>query len=122
VTARRAGLFATLSALLPRARFDLAVANPPFVPRRDAPHLGKTALEFERELALYGGEDGRDPIRHLLRALPPFLVPGAPFVFEFGYAQVKEVSALVEAARGFRLRAIRLDAAGIPHPAMMART
>lgn len=110
-----------LSAVSPRARFDLAVANPPYVPRRDAPHLDKTVSEFEPDLALYGGEDGLDAVRHLLQALPPFLAPGAPFVFEFGYGQAKDVSALVEAAPAFRLEAVRLDAAGIPRTATAVR-
>ena len=45
----------------------------------------------------------------------------APFVFEFGYSQANDVSALVEAARGFRLDALRLDAAGIPRTATAVR-
>ena len=56
-----------------------------------------------RDLALYGGADGLDPLRAILAGLPPFLEPGAPFVFEFGYSQANDVSALVEAAPGFRL-------------------
>jgi release factor glutamine methyltransferase len=111
-----------LTALSPHARFDLVVANPPYVPLRDAPHLDKTVSEYEPPLALYGGDDGLEPIRHLLRALPPFLPPGAPFIFEFGYGQAGEISALVEAGPGFRLHAIRLDASGIPRTATAVRT
>ena len=106
-----------LSALRPGAVFDLAVANPPYVPLADAPHLSKTVSEHEPPLALYGGEDGLDPVRKLLRALPPFLTPGAPFLFEFGYGQARAVSDLVEASGSFRLVAVRLDAAGIPRTA-----
>jgi hypothetical protein len=58
----------------------------------------------------------------LLATLPPFLAPGAPFVFEFGYSQARDVSALVEAAPGFRLERVRLDAAGIPRTATAVRT
>ena len=101
--------------------FDLAVANPPYVPLADAPHLDKTVSDHEPPLALYGGEDGLDPLRLLLRALPPLLAPGAPFVFELGYGQAKEVSALVDASGAFTLRAIRLDAAGIPRTATAIR-
>ncbi len=111
-----------LSALGRAARFDLVVANPPYVPLTDQPHLSKTVSEHEPGLALYGGPDGLDPLRVILAALPRFLEPGAPFVFEFGYSQANEVSALVEAAPLFRLERIRLDAAGIPRTATAIRT
>jgi len=110
-----------LSAFSRRPLFDLVVANPPYVPVTDAPHLSKTVSEFEPPLALYGGDDGLDPLRVLLAALPGFLHEGAPFVFEFGYGQAKGVSALVEASGAFRLTAMRLDAAGIPRTATAVR-
>jgi release factor glutamine methyltransferase len=111
-----------LSALGGAARFDLVVANPPYVPLTDQPHLSRTVSEHEPGLALYGGPDGLDPLRAILAALPPFLERGAPFVFEFGYSQANDVSALVEAAPLFRLERIRLDAAGIPRTATAIRT
>ncbi len=111
-----------LSALRPSAPFSLAVSNPPYVPVRDAPHLEKTVSEHEPPLALYGGEDGLDPLRRLLRELPAFLAPGAPFIFEFGYGQARDVSDLVAASGAFALAAVRLDAAGIPRTATALRT
>ena len=110
-----------LSALAPRPLFDLAVANPPYVPLDDAPHLSKTVSDFEPPLALFGGADGLAPLRSLLAAVPVFLRSGAPFVFEFGYGQARDVSALVEASGAFRLGAVRLDAAGIPRTATAVR-
>jgi len=106
-----------LGALRPRGPFDLAVANPPYVPLDDAPHLSKTVSEHEPPLALYGGPDGLDAVRTLLRTLAPFLAPGTPFVFEFGYGQARTVSELVESSGAFRLEAVRLDTAGIPRTA-----
>jgi release factor glutamine methyltransferase len=111
-----------LKGLRPGTPFDLAVANPPYVPLRDAPNVSKTVSEHEPPLALYGGDDGLDPLRILLRALPPFLRPGGPFVFEFGFSQAREVSALVEVSGAFRLEEIRLDAGGIPRTATAVRT
>jgi release factor glutamine methyltransferase len=111
-----------LSGLRPGLPFDLAVANPPYVPVRDAPHVSKTVSSHEPGIALWGGEDGLDPVRALLRQLPPFLARGAPFLFEFGYGQAGAVSDLVEASRAFRLVAVRLDAAGIPRTATAVRT
>jgi len=110
-----------LSAFAPRPLFDLAVSNPPYVPVADAPHLAKTVSDFEPPLALYGGDDGLEPMRALLAGLAVFLGPGAPFVFELGYGQAREVSALVEASGTFRLVDIRLDIAGIPRTATAVR-
>lgn len=101
--------------------FDLAVANPPYVPLADAPYIDRTVSDHEPAIALYGGEDGLDPLRLLLLALPPFLEAGAPFVFEFGYGQARDVSALVERSHSFRLEAVRLDSAGIPRTATARR-
>jgi hypothetical protein len=42
-------------------------------------------------------------------------------VFELGYGQARDVSALVEASGAFRLAAMRLDAAGIPRTATAVR-
>lgn len=110
-----------LGAVSGAARFDLAVANPPYVPLTDQPHLSKTVSEYEPDVALYGGADGLEPLRALLATLPAVLEPGAPFVFEFGYSQARDVSALVESAPGFRLERVRLDAAGIPRTATAIR-
>lgn len=110
-----------LSALAPRPLFDLAVANPPYVPRADAPHVEKTVSDHEPHLALFGGDDGLDAVRVLLAELPPRLLPGAPFLFEIGYGQAREVSGLVEASPAFALEDVRLDAAGIPRTVVARR-
>jgi release factor glutamine methyltransferase len=110
--------FAAVSGAAP---FDLVLANPPYVPLDDAPHLDKTVSEHEPGLALFGGADGLDPLRALLASLPPLMKAGAPFIFEFGYGQASLVSGLVEASGTFRLSAIRLDAAGIPRTATAIR-
>ncbi|MBL8114749.1 MAG: peptide chain release factor N(5)-glutamine methyltransferase, partial [Acidobacteria bacterium] len=101
--------------------FDCAVANPPYVPLVDRPHLDRTVSEHEPSLALFGGDDGLDPLRILLRTLPPFLAIGAPFIFEIGYGQASTVSDLVAASGHFRLEAVRLDVAGIPRTATAVR-
>lgn len=111
-----------LSALARRPLFDLAVSNPPYVPLVDAPHLERTVHDHEPRLAIFGGADGLDPLRVLLRDLPPLLAPGAPFVFEIGYAQAAAVTALVESSRSFALTGVRLDPAGIPRTVTAVRT
>jgi release factor glutamine methyltransferase len=103
-----------LSGLRGTAPFDLAVSNPPYVPLADAPHLDKTVSEHEPALALYGGDDGLDPLRLLVATLPRLLAPGAPFVFELGYGQAGAASDLLASSPDLDLVSIRLDQAGIP--------
>ena len=110
-----------LSGLAPQPLFDLAVANPPYVPRLDAPHIDRTVSDHEPHLALFGGDDGLDAVRVLLRELPGRLLPGAPFLFEIGYGQASEVSGLVEASPLFSLEDVRLDPAGIPRTVVARR-
>lgn len=110
-----------LSGLASRPLFDLAVANPPYVPRLDAPHIDRTVSDHEPHLALFGGDDGLDAVRVLLRELPARLRPGAPFLFEIGYGQASEVSGLVEASPLFSLEDVRLDPAGIPRTVVARR-
>ena len=97
-----------------RPLFDLVVANPPYVPLADAPHLSKTVSGVRAPSRALRRGDGLDPLRVLLAALPAFLAKGAPFVFEFGYGQANDVSALVEAVPAPSVSThMRLDAAGI---------
>lgn len=110
-----------LSALASRPLFDLAVANPPYVPLADAPHVEKTVSDHEPHLALFGGDDGLDAVRVLLDELPARLASGAPFLFEIGYGQARGVSGLVDASRAFALEDVRLDAAGIPRTVLARR-
>ncbi len=110
-----------LSAFARRQLFDLAVANPPYVSLAEAPNLSKTVSEFEPPLALYGGDDGLAPMRAILSGLADFMTPGAPFIFELGYGQARDISALVEASGTFTLVDMRLDTAGIPRTATALR-
>lgn len=110
-----------LSSFAPRPAFDLALANPPYVPRVDAPHVDRTVSDHEPHLALFGGDDGLDAVRVLLAELPARLHPGAPFLFEIGYGQASEVSGLVEASPSFALEDLRLDPAGIPRTVLARR-
>jgi release factor glutamine methyltransferase len=110
-----------LSGLAQSPLFDLAVANPPYVPRVDAPHVDRTVSDHEPHLALFGGDDGLDAVRVLLAELPGRLHTGAPFLFEIGYGQASEVSGLVEASPCFSLEDVRLDPAGIPRTILARR-
>lgn len=76
-------------------RFDLIVANPPYVAEGD-PHLAD--LEFEPLGALVSGSDGLDAIREIAREAPRHLSPGGWLLLEHGMGQEAAVRALLAQA------------------------
>lgn len=62
-------------------RFDLVVANLPYVPTHDVPQR-PDPLSFEPRLALDGGTDGLRLYRRLLEAFPAALAPQALVLLE----------------------------------------
>jgi release factor glutamine methyltransferase len=76
-------------------RFDLILANPPYVAEAD-PHLGD--LGFEPRGALVSGPDGLDAIREITREAPRHLSPGGWLLLEHGMGQDGQVRALMSQA------------------------
>jgi ribosomal protein L3 glutamine methyltransferase len=76
----------TRSDLFPavRQRYDLIVANPPYV---DAAGMRKLPLEYRREpeIALAGGADGLAFVRRILARAAEYLRPGGWLVVEAGH-------------------------------------
>jgi len=77
-------------------RFDLIVANPPYVAARD-PHLSQDGLPFEPDLALTDGADGLSCIRRIVAEAPAHLVAGGMLLIEHGYDQAAAVRELLAA-------------------------
>jgi release factor glutamine methyltransferase len=78
-------------------RFDLIVANPPYIAEGD-PHLETGDLCCEPRLALACGADGLKAIRRIVDAAQAHLQEGAVLYFEHGYDQAEAVAALLGAA------------------------
>ncbi len=91
-------------------RFDLAVANPPYIAAGDA-HL--PALRHEPLAALVAGADGQDDLRAIIGGALAQLHPGGWLLLEHGHEQDAAVRALLGAA-GFGEVQTRRDLAGRP--------
>jgi len=76
------------------ARFDLIVANPPYVAASDR-HLVGGDLRFEPRLALEAGADGLDAIRCVVEGAPRHLAANGWLLTEHGYDQAERVRALM---------------------------
>jgi release factor glutamine methyltransferase len=57
--------------------FDIVVSNPPYIPQTDRGSLSTDVIDFESETALFGGEDGMDVIRTIIRQLSSWCNSGA---------------------------------------------
>ena len=78
-------------------KFDLIVANPPYVAEAD-PHLAAGDLRHEPPQALASGTDGLDAIRRIVAAAPRHLRPGGQLWLEHGYDQANAVHELLAKA------------------------
>lgn len=97
-------------------RFDLVLANLPYVRRDVVPGL-PVAASFEPVIALDGGADGLEVIAALLDRLPEALVPDGAALLEIGADQADAISALVgKRLAGWRC-AVEMDLAGLPRVA-----
>jgi len=102
------------------ARFDLVVANPPYVAERDLPRLQREVRDFEPRLALTAGPDELRLIRRLLTDAPRFLRAGGHLIFEIGCGQTQAVRKLID-ARWWSLLDIKRDLQGIARTVCLRR-
>ncbi len=94
-------------------RFDLILANPPYVADDEFAALEPEVSRFEPRLALSGGPDGLDCYRSLAPRVGPLLAPGGGAFVETGAAQAGAVSALFE-ENGLAVTSIHADLCGRP--------
>jgi release factor glutamine methyltransferase len=85
-------------------RFDLILANPPYIGTGEA--LPREVVGHEPAGALFAGADGLDDYRRIIPDLPRLLAPHGIAAIEIGHRQGDAVLALVAAA-GLPARLVR---------------
>ena len=93
-------------------RFDVIVANPPYIETAAIDALEPEAARYEPRAALDGGVDGCDPYRLLFAQLPRVMKENALVFLEHGAGQSDAICTLGEAA-GFRVVRLCRDLADI---------
>ena len=93
------------------ARFDVIVANPPYIAEGD-PHLDEGDLRFEPRRALAAGPSGLECIGPIVAQAHAHLVAGGWLLFEHGHDQAARCRMLL-ARIGFQEVASWRDLAGI---------
>jgi release factor glutamine methyltransferase len=89
-------------------RFDLILANPPYISTYAM--LPRDVAEYEPHLALYAGEDGLDCYRIIAPQISRLLEVGGLAAIEIGFDQGESAAALF-AAQGLAVQ-VRADLAG----------
>jgi release factor glutamine methyltransferase len=91
-----------------KERFDLILANPPYISTRAL--LPRDVLDHEPHLALFAGEDGLDAYRLIAPQMPGLIAPGGMVAVEIGFDQGVSVAELF-LAEGMDV-ALKCDLAG----------
>lgn len=79
------------------ARFDLVVANPPYIPTGEIAQLALEVRAYDPTFSLDGGPDGLAAYRVIVADLSRVLTPGGVAVLELGQGQEAAVVALASA-------------------------
>jgi release factor glutamine methyltransferase len=75
-------------------RFDLIVANLPYISMQDRHLLAREVLH-DPEVALFGGPSGGELVRRLIEKAPAHLEPGGLLALEIGLGQAEGLSDFV---------------------------
>ena len=93
-------------------RFDLILANPPYIVDAEFADLEPEVARREPRIALAGGADGLDAYRALAADLRRLLAPGGSAAIEVGAGQMRAVRDILAAA-GTDPNRVRRDLAGV---------
>ncbi len=77
-------------------KFDVIVANPPYIKKDDIKTLDDEVKNYEPHLALDGGRDGLDAYRKIRRDFESYLQEDGVMLLEIGYDQKDEIASLFD--------------------------
>lgn len=96
-----------------KGQFSGMVSNPPYIPTNIVPTLQPEVVNHEPHLALDGGVDGLDCIRHLIDISPSYLRPDGVWLIEMMAGQADAVRELLQNQGSYSNIQIHTDLAGI---------
>ncbi|BAZ41286.1 HemK family modification methylase [Calothrix sp. NIES-4101] len=104
-----------------QGKFSGMVSNPPYIPRETVLTLDPEVANHEPHLALDGGVDGLDYIRHLIQVSPEYLQSGGVWLIEMMAGQTVLVREMLESNGNYCNIEIHADLAGIERFAICQR-
>jgi release factor glutamine methyltransferase len=103
--------FAPLTAL--KGQLAGMVSNPPYIPSAEIAQLQPEVCQHEPHLALDGGTDGLDCLRHLVSNAPLYLRSGGIWLVEMMAGQAESVTQLLEQQGSYTQIQVFPDLSGI---------
>ena len=97
------------------------VSNPPYIPSSTVLTLQPEVFKHEPHLALDGGFDGLECIRHLVETAPDYLESGGVWLVEMMAGQAEAVADMLESHGSYGKVQIFSDLAGIDRFALAYR-
>jgi release factor glutamine methyltransferase len=95
-------------------RFEVIVANPPYIATGERALLPRDVRAFEPEQALFSGASGLEALREIVEEAPRHLVAGGLLALELAEMRAREVAGWLEGARDWQRVTLRDDLAGRP--------
>jgi release factor glutamine methyltransferase len=102
-------------------RFDVILANPPYIESKAIAGLAQEVARYDPHRALDGGEDGLDAYRALAPEMARLMCRNGFGVFELGAGQAQSVAALMRHS-GLAISGIRRDLAGVERCLIIGRS
>ena len=78
-----------------KGKLDIAISNPPYIPKDTYEKLPKEVKNFEPKVALLGGEDGLKHIKQIIQKAPLFLKEKGWLILENHFDQGEKVKQLL---------------------------
>ena len=104
-----------------KGRVSGMVSNPPYIPSSTVLTLQPEVLKHEPHLALDGGFDGLECIRHLVNTAPDYLESGGVWLVEMMAGQAEAVADMLESHGSYCDVRIFADLAGVDRFAIAYR-
>ena len=95
-----------------KGKIDLAISNPPYIPKNTYEKLPKEVKNFEPKIALFGGEDGLKHIREIIQKAPLYLKEEGWLILENHFDQGGRIKQLL-IKNGFTSVEIVKDLSGV---------
>lgn len=93
------------------ARFDIILANPPYIARAEKAGLAPDVRDYEPDIALFADEGGLKEYKKLAKVIPEFIAPGGHVFLEIGWQQGPQVRDIFSSTAAENIKII-LDLAG----------
>ncbi len=94
-------------------RFNVIMANPPYVPTEEIGTLSPDVRDFEPHIALNGGADGLDFYRRIAAKIGRYITRGGMLIMECGENQSKEIIKIFQSATRCDFAMVVKDLAGV---------